>query len=193
MIVGGFSWFALFKFFSHCKPERYIFHFSIFLVRNVKLSSLLGGFKQAINSMAEYSKKSSTTIDHRKLLSRYGFLFAQSSYNNVRKSVMIIKQFVSDAVWWPGLGIEWKTIFPYSILAIFFRSMLKIFHSILKFSSIFHFILPYQGKFRPKTICCWYCTFATLSIPLQAVACEGKQYGLMHLISYLKFYHNELP
>ena len=35
-----------------------------------------------------------------------------------------------------GHGMEWKTIFPYSIQAIFF-------HSILKFSSIFHSILKF--------------------------------------------------
>ena len=82
--------------------------------------------------------------------------------------------------------MEWKTIFPYSILAIFF-------HSIQKFSSIFHSILSYQGKFRPEATRNLYCTFATLSRPLQVVAREGKQHGTMHLIPYLKHYRNELP
>ena len=76
-------------------------------------------------------------------------------------------------------------VFPYSILTIFF-------HSILKFSSIFHSILPYQGKFRPEAMRNLYCAFATLRILLQVVACKGKQHGLMHLIPYLKHYHNEL-
>ena len=75
--------------------------------------------------------------------------------------------------------------------------MLKIFHSIfrsiLTFSSIFHFILSYQGKFKPEAIRNLYCTFATLSIPLQVVAREGKQHGAMHLIPHLKHYRNELP
>ena len=48
------------------------------------------------------------------------------------------------------------------------------FHSILKFSSIFHSILPYQAKFRPEATRNLYCTFATLSVPLQVVAQEGK-------------------
>ena len=38
-----------------------------------------------------------------------------------------------------------------------------------------------------------YCTFATLSVPLQAVANEGKQYSAMHLIPHLKHYRNDLP
>ena len=57
----------------------------------------------------------------------------------------------------PGHGMEWKTISPYSIWAIFF-------HSILKFSPIFHSILPYQGKFKPEATRSLYCIFATLSI-----------------------------
>ena len=61
-----------------------------------------------------------------------------------------------------GHGMEWKTIFPYSILAIFFHSKPKIFHCILKFASIFHSILkfysifhsifPYQRNFRLEAI-----------------------------------------
>ena len=61
----------------------------------------------------------------------------------------------------PEHGMEWKTIFPYSIRAIFFHS---IFHSILKFSAIFHSILPYQGKFKPEATRSLYCVFVTLSI-----------------------------
>ena len=38
-----------------------------------------------------------------------------------------------------------------------------------------------------------YCIFATLSVPLQVVAREDKQYGTMYLIPYLKDYRNELP
>ena len=87
-------------------------------------------------------------------------------------------------------GMEWKTIFPYSIRAIFFHS---IFHSILKFSPIFHSILPYQGNFKLEATRSLYCVFATLSVPLQVVARDGKRYGTMHLIPYLKDYRNELP
>ena len=69
-----------------------------------------------------------------------------------KKASLLCKLFyltcVVDRAWH---GMEWKTIFPYSILAFFFHSILKIFHfifhSILKFSSIFHSILPYQRNF----------------------------------------------
>ena len=77
--------------------------------------------------------------------------------------------------------MEWKTIFPYSIRAIFLHS------------NIFHSILPYQGKFKPEATRNLCSIFATLSVPLQVVAREGKQYSTMHLISYLKDYRNELP
>ena len=89
--------------------------------------------------------------------------------------------------------MEWKTIFPFSILAIFFHSMLKIFHFILKFSSIFLSMLLYLGKFRPEATRNLYCIFATFSIPLQVVACKGKQHSTMYLIPHLKHYRNELP
>ena len=83
--------------------------------------------------------------------------------------------------------MEWMTIFPYSILEIFFHSILKIFHSILKFSSIFYSILPYQGMFILEATCNLQCTFATLNVLLQ-----GKQYGAVHLIPWLKHYRNDL-
>ena len=70
-------------------------------------------------------------------------------------------------------------------LPLHFNSILKIFysifHSILKFFSIFHSILPYQDKFIPEATLNFYCTFAMLSVPLQVVAREGKQHGMMHL------------
>ena len=84
-----------------------------------------------------------------------------------------------------------KTIFPYLILAIFFLPILKIFHSTLKFSSIFY--TKVSLDFRPKATHNLYCRIATLSISLQVVAREVKQYGLMHLILYLKHSYNELP
>ena len=77
----------------------------------------------------------------------------------------------------------------HSILKIFH----SIFHSILKFSSIFLSILPYQGKFRLPATRNLYCTFATLSMPSQVVAREGKLHGTMDLIPYLKHYRDELP
>ena len=43
------------------------------------------------------------------------------------------------------------------------------FHTTVTFSSILHSILPHQGKFRLEETRCLYCTFATLSVPLQAV------------------------
>ena len=53
-------------------------------------------------------------------------------------------------------------------------------YSILKFSSIFHSILPYQDEFRTEATRNLYRYFATLSVPLQVVARESKQYGTMH-------------
>ena len=92
-----------------------------------------------------------------------------------------------------GHDMEWKTIFPYFILAIFFHSIFQsilkifhsIFHSILKLSSIFHSILPYQDKFRPEATRNLHCTYATLSISLKVAACKGKQYRtiLTHISS----------
>ena len=72
---------------------------------------------------------------------------------------------------WPAAGysMEWKTIFPYSILIIFFHS-------------IFRSILPYQSKFKPEATRNLYRTFATLSVLQQVVAHKSKQYGTMHLI-----------
>ena len=46
--------------------------------------------------------------------------------------------------------------------------------------------------FRLEATCDLYCTFATLSLPLQVVGRKGKQYSMMHLIPYLKHYRNEL-
>ena len=66
-----------------------------------------------------------------------------------------------------------------NFLPFHFHSILKIFHSLLKFSSIFHFILPYQGKFRPEATRNLYCTFEMQNVPLQVVAREGKEYGTM--------------
>ena len=41
----------------------------------------------------------------------------------------------------------WKMTFPYFVLAIFFHFILEIFHSILKFSSMFLSKLPYRRTF----------------------------------------------
>ena len=57
-------------------------------------------------------------------------------------------------------GMERKMIFPYSILEIFSHTILKIFHPMLKFSSIFHFILSYPWTFRLEATQCIICTFA---------------------------------
>ena len=67
-----------------------------------------------------------------------------------------------------------------SFLPFHFHSTLKVFHSILEFSSIFHSILPYHGKFRPEATRNLYCIFATLAVPLHVVTRKGKQCGTMH-------------
>ena len=69
----------------------------------------------------------------------------------------------------------------------------SIFHTdnFLPFHTKIFFHIPYfhtkaEGKFRPEATRNLYCTFATLSIPLQVAAHEGKQYATMHLIPCLK-------
>ena len=94
---------------------------------------------------------------------------------------------------WNGMEDDFSIFHTGNFLPFHLYYVLKIFHSILKFSSIFCSILPYQGKFRPKATPNLHCTFATLSVPSQVVACEGKQYGTMYLIPYLKHCRNELP
>ena len=92
--------------------------------------------------------------------------------------------------------MKWKTIFPYSIPAIFFHSkilfhtkifhsipykifsslfhfMQKIFHFLLKFSFIFHFILPYQGIFKLDAKQCVIFTFAVVNV---STHCETVNY-----------------
>ena len=92
-----------------------------------------------------------------------------------------------------GIEDDFSTFYTCNFLPFHFYSILKIFDSILNFSSIFHSIIPYQGKFKPEAKHNLYCTFATLSVLLQVVAHEGKQYGTTHLIPYLKHYSNDLP
>ena len=45
----------------------------------------------------------------------------------------------------------------------------------LKFSSVFHSRLPYQGKFRSEATPNLHCIFATLSVLLQIIVKGGKQ------------------
>ena len=112
--------------------------------------------------------------------------------------------------------MEWKMIFPYSTLAIFFHSILKtyhfIFHSMLKFSSIFHSALPYYEelvvqnlrrephssvtvrRFRKLKGCCH-----VIAIPSGWHSCpnltvmqsfEVKKVSFVHLLpSFWKLYH----
>ena len=94
---------------------------------------------------------------------------------------------------WNEIKDDFSIIRSGNFLWFHFHSVLKIFHSILKFSSIFYSILPYQGKFRLEETYNLYSTVATLSVPLQVVSCKDKQHGTMHLISYLKYHRNELP
>ena len=90
--------------------------------------------------------------------------FATSfNYNQIKHRTEKVKRtlpFIGRA-WY---GMERKTIFPCSILEIFFHSIsiLKIFHSILKFSSIFHSILPHQRNFSLEAMQCIFSCFAPL-------------------------------
>ena len=96
---------------------------------------------------------------------------------------------------WNGRRFFHIPYWQFSSIPFSFRTKIFPFHfnSILKFSSLFHSILPYQAKFGPEATRNLHCTFATLSVPMQVVAHEGKQYGTMHLIPYLKHYRNDLP
>ena len=86
---------------------------------------------------------------------------------------------------WYGMEDDFSIFHTGNFLPVHFQSMLRlfhsIFHSILKFSFIFHSILPYQDKLRPKATRNLNSTFAMLSLPLQVVPREGKHYGTMHL------------
>ena len=113
------------------------------------------------------------------------------------RHLLVGRRICGQGMVWNGMEDDFSIFHTGNFPPFHFHSILKIFHSIfhstLKFSSIFHSILPYQGKFRPEATCNLYYIFATLSVPLQVIARESKQYGTMHLIPYLKDYRNELP
>ena len=96
---------------------------------------------------------------------------------------------------WNGMEDDFSIFHTGNFLPFHFHSILKIFHSILKFSSVFHSTLPHQDTFRPEATRNLCFTFATLRVPLKVglVAREGKQHGAIHLISNLDHYHNDQP
>ena len=65
------------------------------------------------------------------------------------------------------------------------------FHTKIFFHIPFHTSIPMW--FRQSATRNLYCTFATLSMPSQIVAREGKQHSTIDLIPHLKHYRNELP
>ena len=103
----------------------------------------------------------------------------------------------SQGMIWNVKENDFPIFYTGNFLPFHFYFILKIvhfiFHSSLKFSSIFHSLLSYQDKFRPEATRNLNCTFATLSVPSQVAARESKQYGTMDLVPYLKLYCNELP
>ena len=88
---------------------------------------------------------------------------------------------------WNGRQIFHSPSWQFSSVSFPFHTKNLPFHIPfhIKFSSIFHSILPYQSKFRPEATRSLYCTYATLSVPLQVVACKGKQRGMVRYISSL--------
>ena len=95
--------------------------------------------------------------------------------------------------------MAWKTIFPYSMLAIFFHSFsIPYQKSSIPYSNFLPYSIPYVHTkvcldWNQRVICIVH--FATLSVPLQVglVARVAKQHGTMHLIPNLKHHHNDLP
>ena len=112
-------------------------------------------------------------------------LIVFSAKKKKKRTSLLCKLFyltcVVERAWY---GMEWKKIFPYSILAIFFQfyfhSTLKIFHSkfypILKFFFIFHSILSYQRNFRLEAMQHIFCCFASLQCCKQPLVKVRQQY-----------------
>ena len=74
--------------------------------------------------------------------------------------------------------IEQKTIFPYSILAIFFPFISFQTENLpIQTKIFFHnpFLLLYKGALRPETKSNLYCTLEALTISLLVVTLEGMQ------------------
>ena len=108
----------------------------------------------------------------------------------------------SRVKFWGGHGMEWNErrffhipYWQFSYIPFLIHTKNFLFHIPFhtKFSCMFHSILSYQGKFWPEATCNLYCTLKTLSVLLQVIAHEGKQYGTMHLIPYLKHHRNDIP
>ena len=80
---------------------------------------------------------------------------------------------------WYGMDDDFSIFHTDNFLRFHFHSILKIFHSILKFSSIFHSILPYQRNFRLEAMQRLFCCFASLQCCEQPLVKVRQQYYKM--------------
>ena len=76
------------------------------------------------------------------------------------RGITIQMTFYYQGLVWNGMEDDFSIFHTGNFLP--FHFILKIFHSVLKFFSIFHSILPYQDKFIPEATRNLHCTFATL-------------------------------
>ena len=81
---------------------------------------------------------------------------------------------------WHGMEDDFSVFHTGNFRPFHFHSILKvfhsIFHSILKFSFIFHFILPYQRKCRLEAMQHLFCCFASLQCCKQPLVKVRQQY-----------------
>ena len=87
---------------------------------------------------------------------------------------------------WNGMEDDFSIFHTGNFLPFHFHSILKIFHSILKYSSIFHSILkfssifysilPYQRNFRLEAMQRIFCCFAPLQCCKQPLVKVRQQY-----------------
>ena len=77
---------------------------------------------------------------------------------------------------WHGMEDDFSIFHTGNFRPFHFHSILKVIHAILKFSSIFHSILPYQRKCRVEAVQCLFCCFASLQCCKQPLVKVRQQY-----------------
>ena len=86
---------------------------------------------------------------------------------------------------WNGIKDDFCIFHTSNFLPFYFHSILKIFHSILKFSSIFYSIFSYQRTFRLEAMQGTFCTLQCCKQPLMKVRITRMQ----RLVSGMHFTH----
>ena len=77
---------------------------------------------------------------------------------------------------WHGMEDDFSIFHAGNFLPFHFHSILKIFHSIQKFSSIFHSILPHHRNFRLEAMQRIFCSFASSQCCKQPLVKVRQQY-----------------